>query len=240
MDPPSRSLRHGFSGTVLDSVKHLIQHLYDVQGLIHWGGALLVCIVVFIETGFFVGFFLPGDSLLVTAGIFAANGDLGLWSLLIPAIFCAIAGDQVGYWVGRGAGQALYHRENSFLFKRKHLERARDFYARYGGKTVILARYVPIVRTFCPPVAGAAGMTYSTYFTYDVIGGTLWISSMILGGYGVGKLVPSIGTRIHYVILAVVFVSLLPAGISAWRARRASKNPPAAGGPIAAPQVERD
>jgi membrane-associated protein len=225
---------------VLDSVKHLIQHLYDVQGLIRWGGALLVCIVVFIETGFFVGFFLPGDSLLVTAGIFAANGDLGLWSLLIPAIFCAIAGDQVGYWVGRSAGQALYHRENSFLFKRKHLERARDFYARYGGKTVILARYVPIVRTFCPPVAGAAGMTYSTYFTYDVIGGTLWISSMILGGYGVGKLVPSIGTRIHYVILAVVFVSLLPAGISAWRARRASKNPPAAGGPIAAPQVERD
>ena len=87
---------------------------YNIQGLIHWGGALLVCIVVFIETGFFVGFFLPGDSLLVTAGIFPANGDLGLWSLLIPAIFCTIAGDQVGYWVGRGAGQAHYHRKDSF------------------------------------------------------------------------------------------------------------------------------
>lgn len=227
---------------MLESLKHLIQKLYDVQGLIHWGGALLVCIVVFIETGFFVGFFLPGDSLLVTAGIFAAHGDIGLWSLLIPAILCAIAGDQIGYWVGRSAGQALYHREDSLIFKRKHLERAHEFYETYGGKTVILARYLPIVRTFCPPVAGAARMTYSHYLSYDIAGGTLWVGSMILGGYAVGKLVPGIGTRIHYVIIAVAFVSLLPAVIGALRARRADaqKNLPPGGTPIASPQVERD
>lgn len=227
---------------MLESLKHLIQKLYDVQGLIHWGGALLVCIVVFIETGFFVGFFLPGDSLLVTAGIFAAHGDIALWSLLIPAILCAIVGDQIGYWVGRSAGQALYHREDSLIFKRKHLERAHEFYETYGGKTVILARFIPIVRTFCPPVTGAAGMTYSRYLSYDIAGGTLWVGSMILSGYAVGKLVPGIGTRIHYVILVVVFVSLLPAAIGALRARRAGaqKNLPPGGTPIASTQVERD
>lgn len=221
---------------MLDSIKHLFHVLYDVQGLIHRGGVLAVCIIVFIETGFFVGFFLPGDSLLVTAGILSAAGLLNLWTLLPLAILCAIAGDQLGYAIGRRAGRAIYNRPDSFLFKRAHLERAHNFYETYGGKTIILARYVPIVRTFCPPVAGAARMNYAQYLTYDIFGGVLWVGSMILGGYGVGKLMPNLGDRIHYVIIVVVFLSLLPGIIGALRARRHKPAPAAS----TTPAPERD
>ena len=167
---------------MFESIRHLLHSIYDVEGLIRAGGPLLVCIVVFVETGLFVGFFLPGDSLLVTAGVFAAAGTIPLRWLLLPVMLCAIVGDQLGYWIGRGWA-LLYKREESFFFRRSHLQRAHDFYEKYGGKTVMLARFVPIVRTFCPPVAGAAGMPYSRYLTYDIFGGMLWVGSMILGGY---------------------------------------------------------
>src|ERR1700729_730451 len=164
-------------------LKDLLKQIYNVKELVQWGGTLGVCAIVFVETGLFVGFFLPGDSLLVTAGVFAAAGTIPLRWLLLPVMLCAIVGDQIGYWIGRGAGVSLYKRKESFFFRRSHLERARAFYERYGGKTVILARFVPVVRTFCPPVAGAAGMPYSRYVTYDIFGGILWVGSMILGGY---------------------------------------------------------
>ncbi len=195
---------------MFESIRHLLHSLYDVEGLIRSGGPLLVCIIVFVETGLFVGFFLPGDSLLVTAGVFAAAGTIPLRWLLLPVMLCAIVGDQIGYWIGRGAGVSLYSRKESFFFRRSHLERARAFYEKYGGKTVILARFVPIVRTFCPPVAGAAGMPYSRYVTYDIFGGILWVGSMILGGYLLGRSIPDVGKKIHYVIAVVVVVSFFP------------------------------
>jgi membrane-associated protein len=216
---------------LLESIRHLLHTLYDVQGLIHWGGPTLVCIVVFIETGFFVGFFLPGDSLLVTAGVFAAADVIPLHWLLAPVMACAIAGDQIGYWIGRGMGKALYRRQDSLFFRRSHLERAHAFYEKYGGSTVILARFVPIIRTFCPPVAGAAKMPYARYLVYDIFGGVLWVGSMILGGYFLGKSVPNINEKIHYVIAAVVVLSLLPAVISALRARRSMHSKPSTGIP---------
>src|SRR6266851_1101245 len=207
---------------MIGSLEHVLHFLFNVKGLIEWGGTLLVCVIVFIETGFFVGFFLPGDSLLVTAGVFAASGQLHLSELLLLVPLCAIVGDQIGYWVGRKAGQALYRREDSLVFRKSHLERARRFYEKYGGKTVILARFVPIVRTFCPPVAGAAQMPYSRYLMFDICGGVLWVGAMILGGYFLGRSVPNIGQRIHYVIAVVVILSVLPVVISILRARRAS------------------
>jgi membrane-associated protein len=210
---------------VLEFIRHLLHTLYDVEGLIRWGGTLLVCFIVFIEMGFFVGFFLPGDSLLVTAGVFAGAGHLPIGTLLTLVTLCAITGDQLGYWIGRSAGNALYRREDSFFFRRSHLRRAHDFYEKYGGKTVILARFVPIIRTFCPPVAGAAQMPYTRYLTYDIFGGVFWVGSMILGGYVLGRSVPNINQRIHWVILVVVFLSILPAIIGALRARRASATP---------------
>ena len=206
---------------MVGSVEHLLHFLFNVKGLIEWGGTLLVCVIVFIETGFFVGFFLPGDSLLVTAGVFAASGQLHLSELILLVPLCAIVGDQIGYWIGRNAGHALYRREDSLVFKKRHLQRAHDFYEKYGGKTVILARFVPIVRTFCPPVAGAAEMPYPRYLAYDVAGGVLWAGGMILGGYFLGRQVPNISDNIHYVIAVVIFLSLLPPIIGFLRSRSA-------------------
>ena len=204
---------------MLELIRSVLHNLYDVQGLIQWGGTLSVCVIVFVETGLFVGFFLPGDSLLVTAGVFSATGILKIGTLAPLVTLCAFAGDQLGYWIGRRAGQALYRREDSVFFKRRYLERARAFYEKYGGKTVILARFVPIVRTFCPPVAGAAQMRYPRYVAYDIVGASCWGGGLTLGGYLVGKAVPNINQYIHWVIAVVIFLSFLPGLIGAMRAR---------------------
>src|SRR5712664_3833175 len=223
---------------VLYSILQFFRSLYSSEGLkelIHSGGAPLVCTIVFIETGFFVGFFLPGDSLLVTAGIFSALPDgIPLKWLLLPVMLCAIVGDQIGYWIGRSAGVALYRREDSLFFRRSHLQRAHDFYEKYGGRAVILARFVPIVRTFCPPVAGAAKMPYSRYLLFDFLGGVFWIGTMILSGYSLAHLIPNIGQRIHYVILVVIFLSLLPPIISVLRKQRTAQIPAAQ--PVTTPE----
>ena len=219
---------------MFESIFHFLRALYNPEGLrelIRSGGPPLVCLIIFVETGLFVGFFLPGDSLLVTAGIFAGQNVVPLRWLLVPGILCAIVGDQLGYWIGRSAGPALYRREDSFFFRRSHLKRAHDFYAKYGGRAVILARFVPIVRTFCPPVAGAAKMRYSTYLIYDIFGGTVWISSMLLGGYIAGSRIPNIGRYIHLIIAVIILLSILPPTIGILRAWRS-------GGSAPVPQAE--
>ena len=213
---------------MLQSLLHFLHSLYDPEGLkelIRTGGAPLICGIVFIETGFFVGFFLPGDSLLITAGIFAAADVIPLRWLLAPVMLCAVAGDQIGYWIGRSAGAALYKRKDSFFFRREHLQRAHDFYEKYGGRAVILARFAPIVRTFCPPVAGAARMPYGKYLGYDIFGGIFWVGAMILGGYTLGRSVPNIGKYIHYVISVVFLVSILPAVIGVLKSRKTASAP---------------
>src|SRR5208282_2071195 len=205
---------------MIELLKEILARLYDVRGLIEWGGTLLVCAIVFVETGMFVGFFLPGDSLLVTAGVFAGAGHMRLAELLSLVPLCAIAGDQLGYFVGWKAGESLYRREDSRFFKRRHLQRAHEFYEKYGGKTIIIARFVPIVRTFCPPVAGAAKMTYRHYLACDILGGMLWVWSTVLLGYTLGRTVPNVDKKIHYIIAAVIVASFIPAIYSAWWARR--------------------
>ena len=204
---------------MFQALQQLFQTIYNVQGLIQWGGTLMVCGIIFVETGLFAGFFLPGDSLLVTAGIFAAAGHLKLAWLLLPVSLCAIAGDQLGYWIGRTAGEKLYQREDSRFFKRRHLEQAHEFYEKYGRKTIILARFVPIVRTFCPPVAGAARMNYARFLAWDIFGGIFWVFSLVLAGFFLGSAVPNIDKQIHWVIVAVIFLSLLPAIYHALRTR---------------------
>src|SRR5438034_2470552 len=208
---------------VLDAILQFFRALFNPDGLrelIRAGGSPLICTIVFVETGFFVGFFLPGDSLLVTAGILSAGGVIPLKLLLLPVMLCAIVGDQIGYWIGRSAGAALYRREDSFFFRRSHLERAHDFYEKYGGRAVILARFVPIIRTFCPPVAGAARMPYGRYLAFDIFGGVFWVGTLIVGGYTLGRSVPNIGKYIHYGIAVVIILSIMPAIISILRARR--------------------
>jgi membrane-associated protein len=210
---------------MIEFLRNVLAHLADVRGMIEWGGTAMVCAIVFVETGMFVGFFLPGDSLLVTAGVFAGAGQLKLALLLSLVTLCAIAGDQMGYLIGRKAGASLYRREDSRFFKRRHLESAHDFYEKYGGKTIIMARFVPIIRTFCPPVAGAAKMSYVRYLIYDIVGGISWVWGMTLLGYTLGRTVPNIDKRIHYIIAAVIVVSLMPAAYHAWKARARTTAP---------------
>jgi membrane-associated protein len=201
-------------------LRGLIHKLYNVQALVQSGGSLLVCTIVFIETGLFVGFFLPGDSLLVTAGVFAGAGQVDLAWLLLPASVCAIAGDQLGYFIGRKAGEGLYRREDSRFFKKKHLQRAHEFYEKHGPKAIIIARFVPIIRTFCPPVAGASQMRYSRYLVFDIFGGFLWVCSMVLAGYTLGRRIPHIQSKIHLVIAIVVLLSIMPAAFEALKVLR--------------------
>jgi membrane-associated protein len=230
----------GFSpgGIVLDLIQDFFRTVYNVPELIRLGGLLGLVVVVFAETGLMVGFFLPGDSLLITAGLFAARGDLDITWLNLCVMAAAVAGDAVGYWIGWRAGKALYSRPNSLLFRREHLIKTHEFYERHGGKTIIIARFMPIVRTFAPVVAGAAEMTYRRFAVYNVVGALAWVASMTLGGYYLGRVVPNIDKHIHVVVAVVIFLSLLPA-IIAWLrsyfgSRAAGKpglqtTPPAAG-----------
>lgn len=204
----------------MDSIIELFRTIMDVRALIVWGGYVGLIVIVFAETGLMAGFFLPGDSLLVTAGLFAAKGDLDIWILNITLIIAAIVGDAVGYLIGHKAGQALYSRPNSRFFKREHLLKAKHFYDKHGGKTIILARFMPIIRTFAPTVAGAAEMSYRKFATYNVIGGVAWVSSMTLLGFFLGSAIPNIDKHIHLVIAVVVFLSILPGIIEFIKERR--------------------
>ena len=187
--------------------------------LIRWGGYAALVAIVFTETGLLVGFFLPGDSLLITAGIVAAAGGLNNWildALLIPA---AIIGDSTGYAIGYRAGPRLFRRESSRWFAREHLVRTHEFYERHGGKTIVLARFIPILRTFAPVVAGVGRMTYWRFLAYNVFGGIGWIVSMSWAGYLLGQTVPDIDRHLHVVIAIVVLLSVVPIGVELWKAR---------------------
>ena len=202
----------------------LVHRIYDVEALVRIGGLMALIAIVFMETGLFVGFFLPGDSLLVTAGLFAARGDLGLWSIFLFVSLAAIVGDTVGYTIGARTGPKIFTREDSLLFHKKHLITTKEFYDRYGGVTIIIARFMPIVRTFAPLVAGVGGMEYRRFVFYNIAGGVGWVVSMTSLGYFLGKAVPGIDRHIHVVIAVVIFLSLLPAIIKfardRWRLRR--------------------
>ena len=184
--------------------------IYDVESLVRVGGLAALTAIVFTETGLFVGFFLPGDSLLVTAGIFAATGDLNLWTLNIVLSLAAILGDTTGYVIGFKTGPMIFRREDSLFFHRKHLLTAKQFYDQYGGFTIFIARFIPILRTFAPVVAGVGKMQYSRFIAYNVFGGIFWVFSMTFAGYFLGRMVPNIQEQIHIVIAVVIFLSLLP------------------------------
>lgn len=195
----------------MDLIQEFFRTVYNVPELIRLVGLYGLIFVIFAETGLMVGFFLPGDSLLVTAGLFAARGDLDI-AVLIPSLMAAaILGNATGYFIGHKAGHALYSRPNSFFFRREHLLRTHEFYERHGGKTIIMAQFMPIARTFAPVVAGAADMTYRRFATFNIVGAILWIGSMVLTGYFLGRLIPGIESRIHIVVAVVIFLSLLPA-----------------------------
>lgn len=219
----------------MDSIYELFHQLKDflnpkiiIETLLAKGGLFVyvgLVFIVFAETGLAVGFFLPGDSLLVVAGLFAAAGKLNLAILLSTLVVAAVVGDAVGYLTGARLGPRLFKRQKSFFFRPSHLQKAHSFYEKYGGKTIIIARFVPIVRTFAPIVAGAANMPYRRFVVFNVAGGFLWVFSMILAGYFLGNLLKSrfgidLEEHIEWVIIIVVALSLLPAVIEYLKSRR--------------------
>ena len=213
---------------LLQLIEQFFETVYNVPELIRIGGLIGLIVIVFAETGLLVGFFLPGDSLLITAGLFAARGDFNILTLNVTLMAAAIIGDATGYWLGRRTGRALYSRPDSLLFRREHLRITHEFYEKHGGKTIVIARFMPIVRTFAPMVAGVAEMGYRKFATYNVAGGILWVASMTLGGYYLGRVVPNIEQNIHYVIAVVIFLSLLPPGIAWLRAQMQKRRMPQA------------
>ncbi|HTR80251.1 MAG TPA: VTT domain-containing protein [Bacteroidota bacterium] len=194
----------------MDLLKEFIHHLTDVKELVRWAGYPGLAAIIFSETGLLVGFFLPGDSLLVTAGLFAAAGYFNVVFLIPLLIVAAILGNSSGYLIGQRGGHALYAREESRFFKKKHLLKTKEFYEHYGPVTIVMAQFMPFARTFAPVVAGIAEMKYTRFASFNVIGAVGWITSMLLIGYFLGATIPNIENNIQYVIIVVVFLSILP------------------------------
>ena len=192
----------------------------SLDELILWGGYAILVAIVFTETGLLVGCFLPGDSLLITAGLVAATGRFDMVLLNVLVSLAAIAGDSVGYTIGAKAGPKLFSRPKSRLFNPRHVERTREFYARHGSKTIVIARFVPIIRTFAPVVAGVGNMEYRRFLTYNVAGGIGWSVSMTGAGYVLGRAVPNISSYIHVVVVVVIVLSVIPIAIELLRERR--------------------
>ena len=214
----------------MDQILEFFNRLRDVKALVQWGGYVGLTAIIFAETGLVFGFFLPGDSLLVTAGLLSSQPQFGLNVYLLGAILtvAAIVGDAVGYWIGRMSGPRLFRREESLFFKPKYLRQAAEFYERHGGKTIVIARFMPIVRTFVPVVAGAAGMNYGRFTSFNVFGGIFWIWSMLFTGYFLGRYIPGVDEHIELVIIVVVLLSIAPGIYHWWKSRRArAPEPPA-------------
>jgi membrane-associated protein len=219
---------------MLDTLLGYLRFLYSTEGItqiITSGGVLVLIAIVFAETGLLVGFFLPGDSLLITAGIIAsrtsADGTflLDIWTLTFALAAAGIIGDQVGYLLGRKTGRAIFHRPDGRFFKQRYVTEAHDFYVRHGGKAIVLARFLPILRTFVPFIAGAVEMPYRRFVAFNIVGGLLWVVSMLWTGYFLGQ--SRYAKDLHHIIIIVVVVSFLPlmygAGARAWKSWRSSR-----------------
>ncbi len=200
---------------------------YALDDLIRWGGYAVLAAIVFTETGLLVGLFLPGDSLLVTAGLLAGTGALNIWWLNVLLMGAAIVGDSVGYAIGFRTGPRIFTREESLLFSRRHLVRTRDFYERYGGKTIVLARFIPIFRTFAPVVAGVGQMAYRRFLFFNVFGGIGWVASLTWAGYLLGQTIPNVEQHVHVIVIIVVVLSVVPIGLEVIKARRKRRVTPA-------------
>lgn len=184
--------------------------MFDTILIIKTLGLIGIFLIIFIETGFFLGFFLPGDTLLFTAGIFASQGFFNIYVLLLGCIIMAILGDSLGYWMGKKYGRKLFKKDESFFFKKKYLTSTEDFYEKHGKYTIIIARFLPIIRTFAPVVGGVGKMDYFSFLSYNIFGGIFWVSLMLLLGYFLGSLIPNINNYLILIIFIILVVSFLP------------------------------
>ena len=204
----------------MDFLVSVLTGHYSLDALIQWGGYVLLVAIVFAETGLLIGCFLPGDSLLITAGLLAAAGHLNIWWINVLLMAAAIIGDSVGYAIGARLGPHIFTREKSLLFNPKHVVRTQHFYEKYGPKTIVIARFVPIIRTFAPVLAGVGAMRYRRFLTYNVLGGIGWVASMSWAGYLLGHAVPNISKHMHLLVIVIIVLSCIPIAVEIYRERR--------------------
>jgi membrane-associated protein len=197
-----------------------MSNLLNPEFLVHAAGLIGVIGIIFAESGLFFGFFLPGDSLLFTAGLFASQGYLNIWLLVIGCALAAIIGDSVGYAFGRRIGPALFSREDSFFFHKKHADRAKSFYEKYGVKTILFARFIPVVRTFAPIIAGIGGMQYRTFVRWNILGGIIWTFLLTFLGYFLGSAFPATEKYLGRIVILIILVSFIPVIIEWIKSRR--------------------
>jgi membrane-associated protein len=210
----------------------------DPEKIIDWMGAFAtigLLLIVFAESGLLIGFFLPGDSLLFTAGLLSSRPDseLNFWVILVGCFAAAVIGDQVGYWFGKRVGPSLFRRPNSRLFKQEYVHRTKNFFEHHGPKTIVLARFVPVVRTFAPILAGVGEMPYGTFIRYNVAGGFIWSIGLITAGRLLGETIPSVDKYLLPIIFVIVLLSLIPPFIE-WRKHRGQV------APVSADEAERE
>lgn len=189
----------------MDFIFHL-----DIMALVQTFGLIGLLVIVFVESGVFFGFFFPGDSLLFTAGLLASQGFLNIWALLLFVPLAAILGVNFGYWFGKKVGTRLFSREDSFFFHKKHIDRTREFYAKHGIRAIVLSRFIPVVRTFTPILAGIGEMDYKVFMKYNILGGLLWTTSLLGLGYSLGAVIPDIDTYLLPIVLGIIVISFLP------------------------------
>jgi len=190
---------------------HLYMSILDPQTIVQSGGLLVIGAILFAESGLLVGFFLPGDTLLITAGVFASHGKLSLVWLLVVVVLSSTAGDNVGYQIGHKTGHKIFKKKDGILFRHEYLQRAEDFYESHGGKTITLARFIPIIRTFAPIVAGAAKMDYKKFMFFNILGAFVWGISVTFLGYFVGSKIPNIDSYLLPAVLAATVFTFTPA-----------------------------
>ncbi|MEZ2229106.1 MAG: DedA family protein [Microcoleus sp.] len=197
----------------------------DLPQLITTGGYLGVWAIVFAESGLLIGFFLPGDSLLFTAGFVASQpvSNINIWTLVFGAFVCAVIGDNFGYATGHRFGRRLFQKKDSWLFKKEYLEKTENFYEKHGQKAVVMARFMPIIRTFAPIVAGVAAMKYKTFMSYNLVGGFLWTFGITLMGYYLGRVIPDVDKYLLPIVLGIIVLSFVPSIIHIIQERRDNK-----------------
>lgn len=209
----------------MEHTLEFVKTLLNPQSIIHYGGLALLLFIVFAETGLFFGFFLPGDSLLFVAGLMCGTPifDVNIYLLVTSVIVAGILGNFVGYYFGKKTGPVLFRRDDSFFFKKKHVKAAEEFYHRYGGTAIVLGRFIPIIRTFVPIMAGVVNLDFKKFVLYNIVGCIAWVVSMILSGYFLGRIFPSLQDNLEYIVITIILLSMIPVVLTYIKEHRRSK-----------------
>lgn len=210
----------------MENLLEFIKTILNPQSIIHYGGLALLLFIIFAETGLFFGFFLPGDSLLFVAGLMCGTPifDVNIYTLIISLIIAGILGNFVGYYFGKKTGPVLFRRDDSFFFKKKHVNAAKEFYNRYGGTAIVLGRFLPIIRTFVPIMAGVVNLDFRKFVIYNIVGCVAWILSMVLSGFFLGKAFPTLQDNLEYIVITIILISMIPVVYTYIKEHRRSKS----------------